>query len=386
MLEDTVCALFRAGEVYADLASAPAPSYGIMLSNLLVFCAAACAALLLRAGIVLPMQWHAAPMTMVLAAAAGMILAVPLSFVAAGALHAFMLLSGGAGDFQRSYQAASMFSILIALQALLNWFDWVWPLPALLTAYLGAAAARTIHRAPAFRSGVVFCLLAACCVAGQWWQREQVSRWSQSATAAAQDLSRQLQQMSLPPDPGGGRGAPAASGTGATTALASSQPPGPSSLDLLLSPSQAGGQPASPAQVQAQVHAQAQSLEQATTNMLDPIMAMLQSPALTKGLPPQQSQQLASVTGMLAQMQKSVAGGQKATPEEQAAMMAQFQSAMMRLMTQMQPQAPGPRQGLRDPSQKASPHDQAAPAAQKTDAGLLPQGPKTLQSPEKDSP
>jgi hypothetical protein len=383
MLEDTVSALFRAGDVFADLAQNPAPSYGVMIPNLLVFCATLCAGLLLRAGIAPLGILHASPTAMLLAAALGLILAVPLSFLAAGALHAFMLLSGGAGDFQRSYQAASMFSILIALQAMLNWFDWVWALPALLTAYMGAAAARTIHRAPALRAGVVFCLLAGSCVAGQWWLREQYSRWSQTATAlqttamAAQDLGRQLQQfqqLSALPEPsvgGTNRGVPEASGAGAAAAPNSPQSVGPSSLDLLISPSETGSPPAGA--TSAQLQAQAQGLQQATANMLSPMMAMLQNPALTKGMSPEQVKQMGSVTGMLSQLQKDMTSGKKTTPEEQAAVMAQFQAAMMKLMTQVRPAPATPRKGTANPGQDSAKMGLPPPVS-KPDAVSPPKG------------
>jgi|GEM_PF-3574979 len=406
MLEDTACALFRAGDVFDELSGRPAPSYAVMIPNLLVFCAAVCVENLLHASIAAPELLHASPAAMTIAAAAGLILAVPLSFVAAGVLHAFMLLSGGEGDFRRSYQASSMFSILIALQALLNWFDWVWALPALLAAYLGAAAARTLHRAPALRAGAVFCLVAAFCIAGQWWLRDQLSRWSQTARAiqtaatTVQDLShqlQQLQQMSMPAEPGGsgaGRGMPEAPGLRTGAGLAALQnsptPTGLSSLELL-SPPQGGNQPVSPAaQVQAQAQAQVQSVQEATTNLLGPIMAMLKSPAMTRGMSPEQVKQMGTATDMLAQMQKSMASGKKTTPEEQAAMITQFQSTIMQFMAQIP--SPMSRQGLPDPGQKtAKPgrtslgHKHGAGSPPKSDTDNPAQAPAPLGSPEKTS-
>jgi hypothetical protein len=381
MLEDTVSALVRAGDVFAGLAERPAPSYGVMIPNLLVVCAVVCAAILLRVCVVAPELLQASPSMIALAAAAALILAVPLSFVAAGVLHAFMLLSGGEGDFQRSYQAASISSSLIALQALLNWFDWVWALPALLVAYLGTAAARTVHRAPVLRAGVVFCLVAAFCISGQWWLREQLSRWSQAARAmrTAASLTQQLQQLqqiSLPPEPGAEPPtlppdalpfAPERQSGGASAPPESPQPSGLSSLELL-SPPQGGGHAERPAPLQAQ----AQSIQQAATNLLTPIMTMLQNPALTKGLSPEQAKNMSDLRSMLAQMQKNMASGQKTTPEEQAAMASQFQSSMMQFMTQMRPPSPSSRQGLSDPGQKTTPTGRTAPA-QKEDGGNPPQ-------------
>ncbi|MCX5794075.1 MAG: Yip1 family protein [Elusimicrobia bacterium] len=404
MLEDTVSSLFQAGDVFADLAGKPAPSYEVMIPNLLVFCAAVCAATLLRACVATPGLLYASPSTMAIAAAGGLILAVPLSFLTAGVLHAFMLLSGGEGDYQRSYQASSMFSILIALQALLNWFDWVWMLPALLAAYMGTAAARTLHRAPALRAGVVFCLVAAFGIVGQWAVREQVSRWSQTARAmqttatAVQDLSIQLQrmqQMSAPQEPGiggTGRGAPEALGTGPGPAAPqnSPQPIGLSSLELL-SPPQGDNQSDLPAQLQAQAQAQTRTIQQTTTDLLAPIMGMLKNPALTRGMPPEQAKQIGAITDMLVQMQKDMAGGKTITPEERSAMMARFQGTMMQMMTQMQQQGPLPRRGrILEPARKTAKPSRTPPAPRpdagnptKSGAGGPQQEPASRESPEK---
>jgi len=347
MLEDTVTAPFRAGTVFASLGERPAPSYAVMIPNLLAFCAAAYAANLLRSSIITPEPLASSPAVMAIAAAAGLVLIVPLSFVAAGILHVFMLLSGAEGDFQRSYQASSMLSWLVTLQSLLNRFDWVWTLPALLAAYLAAAAAKSLHRAPAARAGVVFGVVAAAGISGQWWLREQVSRWSQTARAidnaatAAQDLGRQLQQLqqmaaSVTGGVGGpDRGAPQEQPQ-ATWGAALSSSPQPTAVSglQLLSPPQSGpaGAPDGP-QLRAQAQAQGQAIQQATSNLMDPIMAMLSNPALTRGMPPEQAKQMKALTSLLGQMQAGMSSGKKPTPEEQAAMMAQFQASLMQFMT-----------------------------------------------------
>ncbi|MDD5627461.1 MAG: Yip1 family protein [Elusimicrobia bacterium] len=340
MLEDTVSALFQAGGVFSDLAGRPAPPYAVMLPNLLVFCAAICAAVLLRACIAAPGLLNPAPGTTAFAAMAGLVLAVPLSFLAAGVVHAFMRLSGGEGDFQRSYQACSMLSILLALQALLNWFDWVWALPALLAAYMGTAAARSLHRAPALRAGLVFTALAALGIAGQWQLREHASRWyrtalaMQAVTAAAQDLSRQLQQLQASEAPD------AAAPQVQSAPQDSLQPIGPSSLDLINAP--AGGQPAdealaeTPAELQARAEAQTQAIRQATPDLLAPVMGILKNPSLTKNLPPEQAAPINALTDILVQMQKDMTGERKMSPEERTAMTARLQNAMAQLMGQAQ--------------------------------------------------
>ena len=398
MLEDTVCSLLRAGNIFADLAARPTPSYAVMIPNLLVFCTAACIATLLRAAVAAPELLHAAPGTMAIAAAAGTILTVPLSFLAAGVLQSFMLLSGGTGDFQRSYQATSMFSILLALQALLNWFDWAWALPALLAAYLAPAAARTLHRAPALRSGVVFYLVATICIAGQWVLREQLAHWSkpafalQSAAATAQDLGRQVQQvqqMSLPLERGmeGANPGLPQDQTPATwiTAPSSSSQPTLSGLQLLTPPA-GGPAPNDPKGGTPQLQAQGQALQQSMSNLMGPVMALLNNPALTQGMTPEQTRPMKTLTSLAQQMQTDMASGKNLSSKEQAAMMAKFQRTMMQFMTL---QSPISRQGLPDPGPKATKpgqitpepkHDAANPP--KNDTGSSAQTPTSQQSPQ----
>ena len=355
MLEDTVTAPLRPGAVFSALEGRPAPPYGVMIPNLLVFCALSYAAGFIRAGLVTPELLNASPALTAIATLAALVLAVPLSFLAAGVLHAFMLLSGGEGDFQRSYQASSLMSLVLALQSLLNWFDWVWALPTALAVYLAALAARSLHRAPAARAAVVFSLVGLCAVGGQWWLRRQMARLAQTAkavqaaAAAAGDLGLQLQQAQqmLPALEQGAAGSTqpqdqsqAAWGTDLSSA---SLPAVISGLQLLVPPGSGqsqndnisggpalGGQ-TDAARLQSQAQAQAQHLQQATAGMLAPIMGMLNNPALTQGLSPEQAKQMKALTSVLAQMQGTMASGKKMTPEESAAMMALFQNAMMQL-------------------------------------------------------
>ena len=309
MLEDTVTAPVRAGAVFTALAGRPAPAYGVMIFNLLAFSAAACAASFIRSAVAMPDHAPYAPALLALAAA--LLLIVPASFIAAGLLHAFMLLSGGKEDFRRSYQTASLLSLVVVLQAMLNRFDWAWALPSLLAAYLAATAARTLHRAPAVRAAAVFGALAGVCVLGQWWAREHTARWAKTAG----ELSRQMRQLPQTPLP--------LAPDGADANLAQGQAP-VSGLDLLAAPRGNGPAPA-----------QFQAMQTATADMLRPVLGMLNNPQLAKGLSPEQARQVVELTGLINQMQEAMTGGGNLTPAEQAAAARKFQTLALQLMSQL---------------------------------------------------
>ncbi len=379
MLEDTVTAPLRPATVFSSLAGKPAPSYAVMIPNILVFCALGYAAGFVRAGLVTPAILEASPALTAIAALAAMVLAVPASFLAAGVMHAFMLLSGGEEDFQRSYQATSLLSTLLVLQSLLNWFDWTWALPAALGAGLAALAARFLHRAPAARAAVVFSLLGVCAVSGQWWARREVSQLAETAktvrtaAAAAQDLGRQLQQaqqLAPPLERGTGPVLPAPSPEQIQTlwsgpVSSASLPAVISGLQLLLPPATgAWDGPADARRLQTQAQAQTQYLQQATSGMLAPIMGMLNNPAMTRNLPPDKAQQVRALTSLINQLQASMASGKKLTPEENAAVMAQMQGSVLQLMSQFSAMNAA-RQGAEaatGTAQKRSRTRQAAPA------------------------
>jgi hypothetical protein len=83
-----------------------------------------------------------------------------------------------------------------------------------------------------------------------------------------------------------------------------------------------------------------------------------------------------ALTGLLTQMQSSMTSGRKMTPEENAAFMAQFQSAMLQFTSQLgapaaKPGAPGPgsnkapRQPQKKPKEKADAPAAPAPAPER---------------------
>ncbi|HBT62068.1 MAG TPA: hypothetical protein DEB40_10035 [Elusimicrobia bacterium] len=343
MLEDALTAPLRAGTVFGALAERPAPGYDVMIPSLLVFCASAFAADFMRSAYAFPTLVRFSPAGLALTAAATLAITVPASFVAAGLLHAFMLLAGGTGDFKRSYQACALLSIAMPLQAMLGWFDTAWILPALLAAYLAVEAARTLHRAPPARAAAVFGVLAALTLGGEWFARQQLARAAlmlkeepniEQLAASTAEFNRQMQQLQgMSPSSKPATGPNPDSSPAQDPGLGNITPgdnPRTSGLDLLYAPGTGAG-PETPRDVSIQAHA----VEQTAANMMVPVLSMLNNPQLTKGMSPEQAQQTRELAAMVSQMQSTLSTGQRLTPQQQAAMTRKMQAMVLQLMSQM---------------------------------------------------
>jgi hypothetical protein len=321
MLEDTLTLAFRAPAAFTAAAQRPVPAYMLLLANFLAFSTAAYAVNFTKSAISMSVLSHYSPAVLLLALAAGLALALPAGFAAAAVLHGLMRAAGGTAGFARSFQALSLLSALIVLQAMLNWFELAWALPSLLGAYLGMTAAHRLHGAPKLRAAIVFCLAAAAALAGQWWLRGQLHRVAGSVEAA--------------------RGRPDAAPAGAPPAdiderleklpefampLGPSDDKQPSGLDLLSGP---------PASRTIDPQQQAQAMQQAASSMLAPITSMLNDPRVTHNMSPEQAQQVKELTAMLTRMQSSMAEGKALSAQEQNDMMRKFQAMTMRLMHQI---------------------------------------------------
>jgi cell division septum initiation protein DivIVA len=254
-----------------------------------------------------------------------------------------------------------------------------------LAVYLAAAAARFLHRAPATRAAIVFSLLGGCILGSHWWLRQQIARLAETAKAvktaavAAQDLGRQLQQaqqLAAPPE-GETGGPPPDLPQDRTQALWGTAPPsssGPAAISGLQLLAPLTGSPPPDKRVdgpepQTQAEAQAKAIQQATSNMLAPIMAMLNNPALTRGMSPEQAKQMNALVGAFSQMQAGMTSGKKLSPQEEAALLAKFQGALMQLTSQIgtmsssarqESAAKGPR-GSRPPRSDKKPKQAPAP-------------------------
>jgi hypothetical protein len=322
MFEDAVRTVLQPQSVLAALGQRPAPSYAVMISVLVAFCAAAYAANMARWLIALPMTRSVSPAALALSVSSALLLTVPLSFAAAGVLHLLMLCAGGRGTFIRSYQALTLLSLMSLLQALLQWFQWAWVLPAVLGAYIAVRAAQGLHQAPEKRAAIVFAIVGLLGIAGQWTSRREAARWPQTAAG----VQREPESLPLP--------------SAGSTDPAAAAPSAISGLDMLLAPSSPAPEPAGPAQ--------AQALQQAAGNMMQPLLQMLNNPALTKNMPPKEAQRIQELTRMLGQLQGSLASGRNLSPQEQAEISRKMQSITMDLMSRMSNlPAAGP-----DPTQK----------------------------------
>ncbi len=347
MIRDALSVPLRPRAILAQSAQQPAPSYAAMLLNFLVF--AALAALIAAISTatrlapdfawLLPMAqaWALAHPQASLAIAAGAGLTMILSsFYAAAVLHGLMLLCGAEGGFARSYQTVSLLAPLLLIQALLNGFSGVWILPTLLSAYLAVEAARILHKASPWRAAAAFSLVAALGLAGQWWARAQ-ARQGLEAWNAATTISRLAQSPAghgEPPEGEAKKELPAPCNPQETqcSAWPYGKGPGPSNaapsgLDYLLSPpnsapvaSSAIPQPSAP---------------QAASQMMQPVMDMLNDPKLTAGMPPEAAQQMRQLQAMMQKLQGAMADPASLSPQEKAQMARQFQTMAAQMLSQM---------------------------------------------------
>lgn len=341
LLEDTLTVPFTAPSLFTRLSQCPAPGYGLLAANTAAYYALAIAVNLVRS--LLDGGSALSPAVMAAAAAGAAAIAVALSFAGAGLLHALCLLAGGTGDFRRSYQLVSSLSFLFVIQSLLNWSPLLWALPVPWAALLLAEGCRRLHAAPRARAWAVFGGLGLLLLGSQWLARREFSRFLQQtevispAAAQLQQAAAGLQalQQALPLLPG------------ATEALAvgpALAAPGrlPSSLDLLSGPGvmplgtedeRAPGPapkmapPANPAQLQA--------LQSQAALTMDALLPMLNNPAVTRMLTPEQRAQMDAIAKMLQAAQAQQKTGKPLTPQERAQRRAdaeKMQAMMMKMM------------------------------------------------------
>ena len=89
------------------------------------------------------------------------------------------------------------------------------------------------------------------------------------------------------------------------------------------------------AQTVSELQGKAEAVQRATADMLGPVMGLLNDPALTKKLPPEQAKSMAALAGMMKDMQAAMAGGKNLSPQERDAMRIRLQTIMPQLMKQM---------------------------------------------------
>lgn len=338
LLEETLTAPFVAPSLFTRLARSPAPGYGLLAANTAVYYSLAVAVNLARS--LLDGGSALSPALLAAAAAGASALAVALSFAGAGLLHALCLLAGGGGDFRRTYQLVSLLSFLFVIQSMLNWTPLLWALPVPWAAFLAASGCRGLHQAPRTRAWAVFGSLGLLLLGCQWAARRELSRFLQQTEPmgrSTEQLQQDLQalQQAFPLLPG------ATEALSAGPALAA---PGrlPSSLELLsgsgvapLDADQDEGPAGGAALAPAASPRDVQAMRDQTSQMMDSLLPMLDNPAVTRMLGPEQKAQLDEIAKMLKAAQAQQKSGKPLTPEEKAqrrADAAKLQAMMTKMM------------------------------------------------------
>ncbi|MBI3552861.1 MAG: hypothetical protein HY077_10115 [Elusimicrobia bacterium] len=367
LVEDTLTAPFGLGTVFVRHAKAAAPGYPALVANTAVYAAAFLALNILRARLMFPdAAGRYSAEHLALAGTLGLLLLVPLSFVWAGALHALARASGGAGDYRRSYQALSLLSLFWPVMAAANAARYGWVAVLLFWALVASVAVENLHRAPPGQTRAVFGGAALAGIAAIWVVSLQVDKvlapFLQAQRAQA-ELARELleaqaaQRLALDP---ARAGSPEAVAQAQQLMLQAQQMMQASGV-ARISTGTAGsslGLAALPTAEQAAATLQAmppEAAHQLATTTLDSVLPLLENPALTKGLPPEQAKQVREMSALVRTLQDNAKSGKPATPQQRAQMQQMQQTMLQMMMQNMQKGGKGPQaQGSQTPPAQES--------------------------------
>ncbi len=317
LFELSLTSLVNAPGVFARLAARPAPRPAAALLVALAWGAVFFALNLIHAVIANPAALQAyAPRSI---AAVG--------FVALGAWTVLYLLGasfvyglgralGGAGNFDRALLLAAIMLAAAPVQALCAWFPTAWVLPTFIAAWTLACGLNALFQANLWIARGVCALLAAGVLALQYGAGLVVEKYSaaarlaaiaaQSAPSAQQliELQQQMQQVQNPQ-------------------------PGPSSLDLLRGPGDLDAPPAGPLPPMGSA---GDAMNKSVVNMLDAMTPMLDNPAITQNMTPQQKADYTELKQMIQDMKKTMTENTASSPQERQTQMIKIQQLMMRMM------------------------------------------------------
>jgi hypothetical protein len=339
LLEATLTAVPYPG-VFVTLAQRPAPGYVSCLANLLIFWSLALGIRMVRELVAGTPGFDA---TLLLVPAALALFAVAcFSVPGAAVVHALALLSGGQGDFNRSYQLVSMISSVAVIDALLSFAPGLWFVRSLIAAWLLAEGAMALHKAQPPRARTVFAFLAAAGIAAQWQAQKLAERaMERQASAILQQSMRQLTPLLPGPQDGRPAGQP-------STSLGLLIPPGVNSNTPPEQPEVDGGPGSINPEIFSNIRrpsASSQSddpavrgLQQQTLGMLDALKPLLNNPQMTAGLSAGQKKHLNGLLAILEQQKQAMASGQPISPAQQKKNI----ELMMELQTQLMGQLAAP--------------------------------------------
>lgn len=333
LFEQSLLALGLAPSVFAAAALRPAPSFGAAAGLALVSGAAALAVNLAHGFASNPDLLQSFPLPLVaVVAAAAFGLYSSLILLLAILLYGLGRSLGGSGDFDRALQGAAAVSLLAPVQALCNWFPFVWALPAVLAAWVAAGALVGLFKTRPFPARAACAVLAGLALGLQYAGRAFSSRAGQ--TYAITRMTRADVQPQAPePDGAPAAPAPAAAGT--------------SGLDLLRGPAgeslaPEAAQPATPAAMMKD----AAEIQQNASDMLGNLAPMLQSSAVNKNLSPAQQADMKTLQALMKDLQARMQpGAPRLSEAEQAKRMALIQQMTMHMMSSALQAPTGPKLG-----------------------------------------
>jgi hypothetical protein len=322
--------------VFRAAAARPAPSFGTA-GGLALAAGAASLAVNLAHGIVqspdMLQRFPPAMMAAVGVAALGLYMSVLL--LLAVMLYGLGNALGGKGNFDRGLQAAAMISVLWPVQMLCNWFPWAWILPSALAAWIAACALEGLFGAAPSSARALCAALAAATIGLQYAGRVvadrardayAASRVLTQAAGADSELARQMKAFQQQAAAAAAAVAPATSASAPATAT--------SGLDLLKGPDD-GAPPAAaapPMTPQAALQ-QVKGIQNGAAGMLDAMAPILNNPALTKNMTPQQKASLKELQDVMADMKNQISAGRNISDPAFAEKMQRIQQLSMALLS-----------------------------------------------------
>lgn len=330
LFELSAMALVNAPSVIFRLAQRPAPAPSSSFLLALAWGVVFFALNLIHVVVAKPAALNAYPAWQLGAVAlSGFGVWIALYLLGASFLYGLGRSLGQGGDFDLALAAAALILAAGPVQALCGWMPALWFLPTVLAAWIAACALHGLFKAEVWSARGLCALLAGGALGLQYAATLAVERYAESALAAASagpsatelaDLQKQLSQIQTLADTPVATGAPASS-----------------SLDLLRGPV---GQDTTPAPTDAErlrqladMSAKGDAMNKSVVAMLDSIAPMLNNPALTKNMGPQQKADFAEMNKLMAEMKNGIASNSPQPPEQRQKDMLRFQNLMMRMLS-----------------------------------------------------
>jgi hypothetical protein len=348
LLELSLTALVNAPGAFARLDARPAPGPGAAAAAALAWGALFFALNLVHVALSRPDFLRAYPAWQIaVVGVVGLGAWASLYLLASSLLYGLGRALGTAGDFDRALLVTAFALAAAPVHALARWVPAAWPAPVLLAAWIAACGLAVLFKANPWAARGVCAAAAAGVLGVQYGAGLVAQRYSGAARLAASaaqsgptaeelaDLQRQMRQVQE-----------LALQTPALAAPQGSAPAGGSGLDLLRGPAGEEDPEARPTEVQqlAQLNAQGDAANRSMVAMLDSITPLLNNPAITRSMGPQQKADYAELTGMIQQLKADAAANTITSPAEQQAKMMKIQGLVMRMMSAgiatPKPQAP----------------------------------------------